>query len=165
MTGVGIQSQEAAGGGTAWDPLPCPHSLPSKGAQLPEKTEGRCLVWGLQTSQDLPHRSLSRRGGGSTAGPPSSPETLHHHPPIDFLYSRQLSTVEPEAPRVLPASPSPKPAFPSRHVHKNKREISHSFPKRSCLFLLSNSASLLGLWFQLPVPSPPGSPLPHPAAA
>lgn len=136
------------GWGKAQGPLPCPHSPPPKEDSHQKRRRGHVWFGTLRPAKTrLPGASPD---GLSTPGTPGHAGS-RHHPPSFF----SIPTAQHRSARGSPC-PSSQPvaeaAFPSRHVHKNKREICNSFPKRSCLFLLSNSASLLRL--RLPFPRP-----------
>lgn len=158
VPGSGVQ------GWRGWGSCPVLSPLPEIKGVTANRKEGRATFAGLEAKI---HLTGASPGGVRGAQPPKIPPPRLSTGPLSFSVLLTAQHTRPEAPRVLPAGPSPMPSFPSRHDQENKREICNSFPKRSCLFLLSNSGSPLRLWFpfwrsQLPCDLTTRGPAPTP---
>lgn len=150
---LGFSTRKAARG---WRGAARPLAPPFRVALLTEKREGPHLE---------AHRSLSLWGKRGTAAHLDCPKTPHQAPKLFRTpHSPAFPTRGP--PRPCPSADACRP--PDAIVET--REICNSFPKRSCLYLLSSSASLLRLRFpflcsQLPCVLTTRSRLPYPATA
>lgn len=137
-----------------WRGAAPPAPLPSE--WLTEKREGPHLE---------AHRSLSLWGKRSTAAHLDCPKTPHQPPK---LFRTPNSPAFPTRGSPCPSSrPAADVCLPPDAIVET-REICNSFPKRSCLYLLSSSASPLRLRFpflcsQLPCVLTTRSRLPYPA--